>query len=161
MNETNSITSTNVVGNVVDSIKDSDSLLEVGPTLTHLRLGSLHHLRHQSADLHLRQTDYQQPLRPDDRGKPVAAAFAAADQHDPFPDLSGRSRLSTATGLQLQPHRTAHAVDLSWLTIRPLADSQKIRTSKGSRRHLVVYRVSHLAIAYICSPCCFSACSQG
>ena len=28
MNETNSITSTNVVGNVVDSIKDSDSLLE-------------------------------------------------------------------------------------------------------------------------------------
>ena len=28
MNETNSVTSTNVVGNIVDSIKDSDSLFE-------------------------------------------------------------------------------------------------------------------------------------
>jgi len=28
MNETNSVTSTNAVGNIVDSIKDSDSLFE-------------------------------------------------------------------------------------------------------------------------------------
>ena len=43
MNETNSITSTNVVGNVVDSIKDSDSLLE-GLLTYFTTLDSVHYI---------------------------------------------------------------------------------------------------------------------
>ncbi|MBV58299.1 MAG: hypothetical protein CMO58_01555, partial [Verrucomicrobiales bacterium] len=43
MNETNRITSTNVVGNVVDSIKDSDSLLE-GLLTYFTTLDSVHYI---------------------------------------------------------------------------------------------------------------------
>ena len=43
MNETNSITSTNIVGNVVDSIKDSDSLLE-GLLTYFTTLDSVHYI---------------------------------------------------------------------------------------------------------------------
>ena len=43
MNETNSITRTNVVGNVVDSIKDSDSLLE-GLLTYFTTLDSVHYI---------------------------------------------------------------------------------------------------------------------
>ena len=145
MNETNSITSTNVVGNVVDSIKDSDSLLE-GLLTYFTTLDSVHYItfvinllififgRQIINNLSVQTIGANQSrlrlLRLINTILFLTYLVAVAFQLQLASNFSHTGLLMLLTYLGSQ---FAHSLIL------------KRYGRQGSRRHLVVYRVSHLA----------------